>query len=94
LEAARDQVTATIGGKQRKITKVQATAMQLATKAAGGDTASMAKFLDWIDEIESRAAAARPTQFPFSPADREVLTSVHERMTRCSPSVEESEHDA
>jgi hypothetical protein len=37
MEAARDQVSATVGGKTRKISKIQATAMQLATKAAGGD---------------------------------------------------------
>ena len=85
MEAARDQVTATIGGKQRKISKLQATAMQLATKAAGGDPASVAKFLDWVDEIERRAAAAKPAEFPFSAADREVLHAIHERMRLCSP---------
>src|SRR5436309_7407376 len=37
MEAARDQVTANVGGKTRNISKIQATAMQLATKAAGGD---------------------------------------------------------
>jgi hypothetical protein len=31
MEAARDQVAATVGGKSRKISKIQATAMQLAT---------------------------------------------------------------
>ena len=61
MEAARDQVIATIGGKQRKISKVQATTMQLATNAAAGDPKAMIKFLDWVDEIETRAAAARPT---------------------------------
>ena len=85
MEAARDQVTATIDGKQRRISKLQATVMQLATKAAGGDPASMAKFLDWVDEFERRAAAAKPAEFPFSAADREVLHAVHERMRLCRP---------
>jgi hypothetical protein len=31
--------------------------MQLATKAAGGDQAAIGKFLDWMDEVETRAAA-------------------------------------
>ena len=84
MDAAHDPVTATIGGKQRKISKLQATAMQLATKAAGGDRASMAKFLDWVDKFEIRAAAAKPVEFPFSAADREVLYAVHERMRLCS----------
>ena len=31
------------------------------------------KLLDWVDEFERRAAAAKPAEFPFSAADREVL---------------------
>jgi hypothetical protein len=85
MEAARDQVTATIDGKSRKISKIQATAMQLATKAASGDRAAMGKFLDWMDEIEARAAAARPTQFPLSEPDLEVLRAAYERMKQCEP---------
>ena len=83
MEAARDQVSATVGGKTRKISKIQATAMQLATKAAGGDQAAIGKFLDWMDEIETRAAAVRPSQFPLSAPDIEVLRTVYERMKQC-----------
>jgi len=85
MEAARDHVTATVGGKTRSISKIQATTMQLATKAAGGDQAAMGKFLDWIDEIETRAAAVRPTQFPFSAPDIDVLRAAYERMKQCDP---------
>jgi Family of unknown function (DUF5681) len=85
MEAARDHVTATVGGKTRKISKIQATTMQLATKAASGDHAAMSKFLDWIDEIETRAAAARPSQFPFSEVDLEVLRVTYERMKQSDP---------
>jgi len=60
MEAARDQVSVPIGGKMRKVSKLQASAMQLATKAAGGHGASIEKFLDWIDELERRASAAKP----------------------------------
>ena len=83
MEAARDHVTATVGGRTRKISKLQATAMQLATKAAGGDQAAMGKFLDWIDEIETRAAAVRPTQFSLGVPDIEVLRAAYERMIQC-----------
>jgi hypothetical protein len=83
MEAARDQVSATVGGKTRKISKIQATAMQLATKAAGGDQAAMGKLLDWIDEIETRAAAVKPSQFPLSAPDIEVLRAAYERMKQC-----------
>jgi hypothetical protein len=59
--------------------------MQLATKAAGGDSAAIARFLDWIDEIETRAAAVKPAQFPLSEVDVEVLRAAHERMKQCEP---------
>jgi hypothetical protein len=85
MDAARDQVTAMIAGKQRKISKIQATAMQLATKAAGGDPASMGRFLDWMDEFEARAAAARPEEFPLSDADLSVIREVYKRMQLCEP---------
>jgi hypothetical protein len=85
MEAATAQVTATIDGKPRKITKLVAAAMQLATKAASGDQRAMGQFLDWIDEIEARAAAARPVQFPFAPVDLEVLRDTYERMKLCEP---------
>jgi hypothetical protein len=83
MEAAHDQVSATIGGKTRNISKLQATAMQLATKAASGDQVAINKFLDWMDEIESRAAAAKPSQFPLSEADIEVIRETYERMKQC-----------
>ena len=84
MEAARDRVTATVGGRTRKISKIQATAMQLATKAAGGDQGAIAKFLDWMDEIETRAAAAKPSKFPLSEPDIEVLRAMYERMKQCN----------
>lgn len=84
MEAARGQVTATIDGKQRKISKVQATTMQLATKAAAGDPKAMLKFLDWVDEIEARAAAARPSQYPVAEADIAVIRAVHDRLWQYS----------
>ena len=85
LEAARDQVTVTVGGKTRTISKLHATTMQLATKAAGGDQAAIGRFLDWIDEIETRAANAKPSQFPISAPDIEVIRAVYERMKQCDP---------
>lgn len=85
MEAARDRVTATIGGKSRQISKIQATAMQLATKAAGGDATSIARFLDLVDEFETRAAAARPDEYPFSDSDRVVIREIYARMQLCEP---------
>jgi hypothetical protein len=83
MEAALHPVTVTIGGKKRKITNIQATAMQLASKAASGNQAAMVKWLDWVDDIESRAAAAKPSEFPLSEPDLEVLRASYERMKQC-----------
>jgi hypothetical protein len=83
-EAAQDRVTATVGGKTRTISKIQATVMQLATKAASGDQAAINKFLNLIDDIEIRAAAVRPSQFPLSEPDIEVLRAAYERMKQCA----------
>jgi hypothetical protein len=58
--------------------------MQLATKAASGDQVAIGKFLDWMDEIETRAAAAKPSQFPLSAPDIEVLWAMYERMKQCN----------
>jgi hypothetical protein len=85
MEAARDQVSATVGGRTRTISKLQATTMQLATKAAGGDQAAMGRFLDWVDEIETRAASVKPTQFPLRAPDIEVIRAAYERMKQCDP---------
>jgi len=84
-EAANAHVIATVDGKPRRISKVTAAAMQMATKAAGGDQRSMAELLDWIDEIEAREAAVKPAQFPFSAVDIEVLRETYERMKQCTP---------
>src|SRR5262245_10654461 len=79
MAAAKQQVIATINGKPRRISTAQATALQLATKAASGNQAMLSKFLDWVDEIETRAAAVKPTQFPLSAPDLDVLRAAYER---------------
>jgi Fic family protein len=89
MDAAGDPVTATIEGKQRKISKLQASVMQLATKAAAGDRASIVELLDRVDELERRAGAAKPAEFPFSRGDLEVLHAIHERMRLCAPRAHE-----
>ena len=85
MEAARYPVTATVNGSARKISTLQSTTLQLAIKAAGGNQAAMGEFLDWIDEIETRATAVKPTQFPLSDPDVEVLRAAYERMNQCDP---------
>ena len=80
MEAINDPVIVTIEGKSRKITKLQATAMQLATKAATGNDKAIAKLLDWVDEIEARSEAARPSEYPFSDVDKKVIGEIYKRL--------------
>lgn len=84
MEAAGEQVLATIKGKSRRISKLQATVMQLATKASAGDSKSMSGFVKLVDDMETRANATRPAQFPFGEADLKVLHEIYERMKQCS----------
>jgi len=93
LEAARDEVTVTVAGKTRRVSKLQASVMQLATKAAGGDQTAINKFLDWIDEVETRENADKSGQYPFSPADLEVLHAIYDRMKQCEPNNEGDQND-
>ena len=59
--------------------------MQLATKAAGGDQTAINRLLDWVDEIEIPCRCAKPSQFPLSEPDIEVIRAVYERMKQCDP---------
>ena len=93
MEGARDQVTATVGGKKRQISKMQATTMQLATKAAIGDQISPSsgppgtEFLDaetGRQKQSAKRANARRDQNPGSerseiPAETPYLASYRKR---------------
>jgi hypothetical protein len=57
--------------------------MQLATKAASGDHGAIGKFLDWVDEVETRAASRISAAFPIGDADIKVIRSIYERMKQC-----------
>ena len=91
MEAARDQASATVDGRTRPISNLQATALQLARQSAGGNQVAMGRFLDWIDELETRAASVKPSQFPLSAPDIEVIRAVYERMKQCDPEKEREE---
>ena len=94
MEAGRHPVEITINGKKKIVSKIQAMTMQLANKAASGDQAAMNKFLDWVDDIETGAASARPAQFPISEPDLEVLRAAYERMRQCESGVQSGQKDA
>ena len=80
MEAAREHVTVTIDGKKRKISKVQSAAIQLANAGAMGNPKLLLKFIDLIAEIEARAEAARPSEYPFSDVDTKVIREIYKRL--------------
>src|SRR5262249_23197772 len=82
MDAARDQVSVVIDGQPRKISALQATVAQLASKAARGDQKAMVEFLDRIAEIEGRV---RPSEYPLGEQDVDVLRAAYERMKQCAP---------
>jgi hypothetical protein len=38
-----------------------------------------------MDEFEKRAAANRPSEYPFSEPDLEVVRAIYDRMLQCKP---------
>jgi hypothetical protein len=79
MDAAQRRVTANIDGKARRISMAQASAWQLATRAAGGDPKFVGQFLDRMAEIEARKTA-EPSEYPLSDADLEVIRTVFDRL--------------
>jgi hypothetical protein len=80
MEAARDQVTVTIDGKRRNISKAQAAAIHLANAGATGNEKLLLKFIDLIAGIEASADASRPSEYPISDADKTVIREIHKRL--------------
>lgn len=79
-EVAESKVAAIVGGKKRRITMTQAITMRLAANALAGDNKSISEFLDWVDKIETRSEAAKPSEYPLSDADLDIIKEVHGRL--------------
>ena len=54
--------------------------MRLANEAAKGNPKFLIKFLDLIADIEAKAEAARPSEYPFSDADIKIIREIYERL--------------
>ena len=84
-EAGGQTFEATINGKKRRISAAQSAIYQLATAAAKGDQRAIVNFINYLDEFERRAEAARPQPFPFSDVDQAMIQSIYDRMQQCKP---------
>ena len=91
MEAAHHPVLVDIEGKSRRITAIHATTLQLAIKAGRRRCQGDGGIVDAVDEIERHAAAARPTEFPLSERDIEVLRAAHARMLLCDAEMPEEQ---
>jgi len=83
-QAAYDKIVVNSkDGKKRHLTRIEAGLIQLSIKAAQGDTTAIQRLTDLVDEVEKRAAAARPPEVPIGEKDLAVLREVHARMRAC-----------
>jgi hypothetical protein len=80
MEAAQAQIEVTLDGKKRKISKAQSAAIQLANAGAMGNPKLLLKFIDLIARIEAGAEAAKPSEYPFSDADKTVIQETYKRL--------------
>ena len=88
-EASGQTFEATINGKKRRISTTQSAIYQLATAAAQGDPRAIVNYLNYLDEFERRAEAAKPQPFPFTETDQELIKSIYDRMQQCKPFTDE-----
>ena len=82
MEALNEKVTVTIDGERREITKREAVAKQLVNKSTGADLRATKMLIDTLKDAEKKAGAAPPEPSPFTPADKEVIKGVVERIRR------------
>jgi hypothetical protein len=82
IEAAERRIPVNIDGKSRRISMLQSSVWNLAIQAARGDQKATAAFLDRIEENQARVEVARPTEYPLSDADLEVIRTVYDRLKK------------
>jgi hypothetical protein len=69
-------------GRRRKVTKLDAAAMQLANSAAKGDLKAIQHLLKLAQSLEGQAEAFGPSTNALTNADREVIAAIHARLVQ------------
>ena len=83
LDALNEKVVVTIDGERREITKREAIATQLVNKSTSADLRATKMLTDMLKDAEKKAGAPPPlAPPPFTPADKEVIKGVVERIRR------------
>jgi hypothetical protein len=73
MKAATATVTATENGRRRQISKVEATAAQLANKGASGDIRAGKLLLDLAARAEAQQLSATPADTSLTPSDQDIV---------------------
>ncbi len=89
LRESRQPVRVNGPNGSRKVTKLEATLMQIGNKAAQGDLRASREFVSWIGKAEDAVSAGAA---PLSPheMDQKVMQTLLQRMRRISPESTES----
>lgn len=94
LAAALDErVTVKEGGKQRKITKLEATIKQLVNKSAGADLRAMRMLFGLMGGLESRSDPVEPAPGDapaLSETDEDILAELKARLARSGETDDEA----
>ena len=71
-----------------QISKLEAIIKAMVEKAQSGDSRATQMVLDRLDRMEKTLNGPRESDFPFTEADREVMTEIHRRLTQSTPPAE------
>lgn len=91
-KAAREKITLTIGGKTKKMSKIEAAMLQLYTKAAAGDLAAIRLIHGLMATLEVEQGVASET--PIEESDAQVMKTLADRIRNSQPPADEEPNDA
>jgi hypothetical protein len=80
--ALNEQVSVTIDGRRRKVTKREAIVTQMVNKSTSADLRATKMLFDMMKDVEQKAGVASPPPAPppFTKADEEVVEQLVERI--------------
>ena len=82
LEAMNEKVPIKANGRSRKVTKLQATAMQMANKGAAGDARVGKLAMELAQKAEDKVAASPPAPETLSQSDLAVVQRLKARIRK------------
>jgi hypothetical protein len=89
LGALREKVPIKENGRSKRVTKLEATAKQMANRSASGDPRASKLALDLAQKAEERLAAAPATAAELNASDAEIVERLIERFRQI---IKEEDH--